>query len=244
VAKGGLTAMQPSPEASVTLPTGIQLFYDTFGDPADPAVLLIMGLGGPMNWWDPGLCSLLAERGYFAIRYDNRDVGRSTKLRQFPSTRRDIMRGYLGRGATPPYTISDLAGDAIGLLDHLGVDQAHVTGVSMGGMIAQTLAIEHPERVLSLVSIMSTVGRRTVGWADPRLFPLLLGRSDQSREAVIERSVKTWVTIGSPRYPPSAEETRRRANETFERGISPSGVIRQMRAILAQPDRTLLPCTT
>ena len=108
----------------------------------------------------------------------------------------------------------------------------------MGGMIAQTLAIEHADRVLSLVSIMSTTGRRTVGWADPRLIPLLLGRSDRSREAVVERSVRTWATIGSPDYPTPPDETRRQAAETFERGISPSGVIRQMRAILAQPDRS------
>jgi pimeloyl-ACP methyl ester carboxylesterase len=105
-------------------------------------------------------------------------------------------------------------------------------------MIAQTLAIEHPERVLSLVSIMSTTGARTVGWQDPRLFPLLLRRSDQTRAAVIERSVKTWAAIGSPAYPTPADETRERAAETFERGISPSGVVRQMQAVLTQPDRT------
>ena len=107
----------------------------------------------------------------------------------------------------------------------------------MGGMIAQTLAIEHPERVLSLVSIMSTTGGRFVGWQDPRLFPLLLRRSDMSREAVIERSVKTWSIIGSPDYPTPDDETRERAAETFERGMSPSGVVRQMQAVLAQPNR-------
>jgi pimeloyl-ACP methyl ester carboxylesterase len=229
--------MQPSPEAIATLPSGIELHYDTFGNPEDPAMLLVMGLGGPLNWWHQGLCALLAERGFFVVRYDNRDVGRSTKLRQFPSTRTDVIRGYLGRGK-PPYTINDLADDAIGLLDHLGVEQAHVVGVSMGGMIGQTLAIDHADRVLSLVSIMSTTGRRTVGWSDPRLFPLLLGRSDRTREAVIERSVQTWASIGSPAYPTPPDEIRRQAAETFERGISPSGVIRQMRAILAQPDRS------
>jgi pimeloyl-ACP methyl ester carboxylesterase len=229
-----------SPEASVALANGIELTYDTFGDRADPALLLIMGLGGPLNWWHAELCEQLAESGFFVIRYDNRDVGRSTKLRGQGGTRRDVVRAYSRLGARPPYTISDMAGDAVGLLDHLGIDQAHVTGVSMGGMIAQTLALEHPPRVLSLVSIMSTTGRRSVGWQDPRLFRLLLGRTDRDRAAIIERSIHTWAVIGSPAYPTPPDETRERAAETYERGISPSGVARQMQAVVAQPDRTRL----
>jgi pimeloyl-ACP methyl ester carboxylesterase len=225
------------PEQIAKLPSGIEIAYDTCGDPAHPTVLLIMGLGGPLNWWDADLCSMIASRGFHVIRYDNRDVGKSTKLRALGGTRAGIVRSYLRRRTVPPYTISDLAADAAGLLDHLGVGQAHVTGVSMGGMIAQTLAVERPERVLSLVSIMSSPGGRFVGWQDPRLFPLLLRRSDTSREAVIERSVKTWAIIGSPDYPTSAAETRSRAAETFERGISPSGVVRQMQAVLTQPNR-------
>jgi pimeloyl-ACP methyl ester carboxylesterase len=227
-------------EASVALVNGIELTYDTFGDPADPALLLIMGLGGPLNWWHAGLCELLAHQGFYVIRYDNRDVGRSTKLRGQGGTRRDIVRAYSRLGARPPYTISDMAGDARGLLDRLDIDQAHVTGVSMGGMIAQTLALEHPDRVLSLVSIMSTTGRRSVGWQDPRLLGLLLGRTNSDREAIIERSVHTWAVIGSPAYPTPPDETRERAAETYERGVSASGVARQMHAVVAQPDRTRL----
>lgn len=224
-------------EQIAKLPNGIEIAYDTCGDSADPAVLLIMGLGGPLNWWDPDLCSAIAERGFHVIRYDNRDVGRSTKLHGLGGTRADVVRAYLRRRAVPPYTMSDLAADAAGLLDHLGIEQAHVTGVSMGGMIAQTLVIEHPERVLSLVSIMSSPGGRFVGWQDPRLFPMLLRRSDMTRDAVIARSVRTWALIGSPDYPTSEDETRLRAAETFERGVSPTGVVRQMQAVLTQPNR-------
>jgi pimeloyl-ACP methyl ester carboxylesterase len=225
------------PEQLAKLPNGIEIAYDTCGDPADPAVLLIMGLGGPLNWWDADLCAMIADRGFHVIRYDNRDVGRSTKLDGLRGTRAAVVRSYLRRRTVPPYTMSDLAADAVGLLDHLGIEHAHVTGVSMGGMIAQTVAIEHPERVLSLVSIMSTTGGRLVGWQDPRLFPLLLRRGDMSREAVIERSVRTWSIIGSPQYPTTPDETRLRAAETFERGVSPAGVVRQMQAVLTQPNR-------
>lgn len=225
-------------ETTAALPSGIELSYDTFGDPADPTVLLIMGLSGPLNWWSPEFCDLLVDAGFHVVRYDNRDIGRSTLLRGKGGKRSDIVRGFVRFRADTPYTISDMAGDAVGLLDHLGIERAHVTGVSMGGMIAQTIAIEYPERVRSLVSIMSTTGRRSVGWQDPRLFPMLLGRSDRTREAILERSVKTWAAIGSPAYPTPPDETRERALETFDRGISPSGVARQMQAILAQPDRT------
>jgi pimeloyl-ACP methyl ester carboxylesterase len=229
--------MQRSSEQTASLPNGIDLNYDTFGDKADPTVLLIMGLGGPLNWWHTGLCEQLAERGFHVIRFDNRDVGRSTKLRGQGGTRRAVIRSYAHVG-TPPYTLSDMAADATALLDHLQIAHAHVTGVSMGGMIAQTVAIEHPDRVLSLVSIMSSTGRRSVGWQHPRLLPLLLGRPSRDREAVIERSVRTWAAIGSPAYPVPPDETRERAAETYDRGISPSGVARQMQAVVSQPDRT------
>jgi len=230
--------MQRSEEQFVTLPSGIELCYDTFGDPDDPALLLIMGLAGPLNWWAPEFCEQFADRGFYVVRFDNRDVGRSTKLRGQGGHRRDVVRGFVRRQVKLPYTLSDMAGDAVGLLDHLGIEKANVTGVSMGGMIAQTLAIEHRDRVGSLVSIMSTTGRRSVGWQDPRLFPVLLGPAERTREQAIERSVKTWKTIGSPAYPTSPEETRERAAETYDRGIRPSGVVRQMQAVLAQPDRS------
>ncbi|MEP6667390.1 MAG: alpha/beta hydrolase [Nocardioidaceae bacterium] len=230
--------MERSIEETARLSNGIELCYDTFGDPDDPALLLIMGLAGPLTWWNPDLCKMLAKRGFFVIRFDNRDVGRSTKLRGQGGRRADVFRGFVRRKIPPPYTLSDMAADAIGLLDHLEIKQAHVTGVSMGGMIAQTLALEHPDRVLSLVSIMATTGRRSVGWQDPRLLPRLLGRGRDSRARFIDESAKTWAAIGSPGYPTPPAQVRERAGETFDRGISASGVVRQMQAVVAQPDRS------
>jgi pimeloyl-ACP methyl ester carboxylesterase len=131
-----------------------------------------------------------------------------------------------------------MADDGFGLLDHLGIDATHVAGISMGGMIAQTMAVGRPDRVLSLTSIMSTTGRRTVGWQDPRLLPLLLSPQRGGREAYIEHSARLWKLIGSPVYPDTPEAVRARAAETFDRGVSASGVARQMLAILSQPDRS------
>jgi pimeloyl-ACP methyl ester carboxylesterase len=231
--------VQEDREEVAHLPHGIDICYDTFGTHDNPALLLIMGLGGPLTWWASEFCRLLADRGFFVIRYDNRDVGKSTKLGDRGGRRADVLKMLLRSSANPPpYTLSDMARDGIGLLDSLGVAKAHVTGVSMGGMIAQTLAIESPERVLSLVSIMSTTGRRSVGWQDPRLLPQLIGGSRTSREQFIERSVHSWAAIGSPDYPTGAEETKARAAETYDRGISQSGLVRQTQAILSQPDRS------
>ena len=233
--------MTSSVEEFAPLPNGVTLAYDTFGDRDRPPLLLVMGLAGPLNWWSPDLCRLLASRGFFVIRFDNRDVGRSTKLHGLGGgTRGDVVRGFARRKASPPYTISDMAGDAAGLLDHLEISQAHITGVSMGGMIAQTMAIEHAQRVLSLVSIMSTTGRRTVGWQDPRLLPMLLRPGSRSRDEAIAQATRTWATIGSPGYPTPPDEVRRRAAETYDRGMSAAGATRQMQAVLAQPDRTRL----
>jgi pimeloyl-ACP methyl ester carboxylesterase len=229
--------MREDHEDYARLANGIELCFDTFGEQADPAMLLIMGLGGPLIWWAPDLCRMLADRGFFVIRYDNRDVGKSTKLSSLGGSRTAIVKALL-RGAPPPYTLSDMGGDGIGLLDHLRIERAHIVGVSMGGMIAQTLTLEHPTRVLSLVSIMSTTGRRSVGWQDPRLLPQLLGSRRSTREDFLDRSVRTWSAIGSPAYPMSPDETRARAAETYDRGIDPAGVLRQTHAVLAQPDRS------
>ncbi len=226
-----------SGEQFAHLESGIELCYETFGSPDDPAVLLIMGLGGPMGWWDSELCTGLAEHGFFVIRYDNRDTGRSTKLRQHRVTRSDLVKAFAGR-ARPPYTLMDMGEDAIGLLDHLDISAAHVAGVSMGGMIAQTLAIEHPDRILSLTSIMSTTGRRTVGWQNPKLIPTLLGSSGSGREGYLENSQRSWKRIGSPGFPTTPERMIARAEETWDRGWAASGVLRHMMAVLTQPDRT------
>lgn len=215
---------------------GIELCYQTFGSPDDDPLLLVMGLGGPMLWWNEDFCRLLAAAGFYVIRYDNRDTGRSSRA---PGrvTRTGLLRAIAGRGGRPPYTMSDLADDAVGLLDHLGLASAHVAGVSMGGMIAQTLAVEHPRRVRSLTSISSTTGRRSVGWQHPRLAPMLLAARGPGREIYLETAARTWQMIGSPAFPPDLDEVRERAGATYDRGVSGAGVMRQMMAVLHQPNR-------
>ena len=214
----------------------IELCYQTFGDPDDEPLLLVMGLGGPMNWWDSELCVMLAEHGFFVVRYDNRDTGRSSRARG-RVTRAMLVRAFAGRRVKPPYTMSAFARDAIGLMDHLGWDSAHVVGVSMGGMIAQTLAVTEPARVRSLTSIMSTTGKRTVGWQHPSLFPNLLANRG-GRDAYIASSVVVWNRIGSPGYPKPEDAVRAQAAETWDRGISASGVLRHMLAVVTQPNRS------
>lgn len=215
---------------------GIELCYQTFGDPDAEPLLLVMGLGGPMTWWDDRLCRLLAERGFYVVRYDNRDIGRSTRMTG-RVTRGTLVRAFAGAPVRAPYSISDLARDAAGLLDHLGLASAHVVGVSMGGMIAQTLAVEAPSRVRSLTSIMSTTGKRTVGWQHPALLPSFLSRRGTSREEYVVASVAMARLIGSPAYPEPESDARRRGEDTFDRGTNPAGVLRQMVAVLTQPNR-------
>ncbi len=215
----------------------VEICYQTFGTDTDEPLLLVMGLGGPMTWWDVDFCRQLATEGFFVIRYDNRDTGRSTRVKG-RVTRLDVVRAFSQTWRRAPYSLSDMADDGIALLDHLDIESAHIAGVSMGGMIVQTMAIEHPARVRSMVSIMSTTGRRMVGWQDPRLFPMLLAPRLLDRTAYIEGSAKMWRHIGSPAYPTPPERNREKAAETYDRGISSSGVLRQMAAILTQPNRT------
>jgi pimeloyl-ACP methyl ester carboxylesterase len=216
--------------------TGMELCYRTYGDPAGEPMLLLMGLASPLIWWDAEFCSMLARHGYFVVTPDNRDVGLSTKVRG-RVTRRMLVRAYAGLPSSPPYSMSDMAADAIALLDHLDIESAHVVGVSMGGMIAQTMAVESPTRVRSLTSIMSTTGGRRVGWSHPRLLPALLRPLRPGRDAYAEDSVAMWKLIGSPGYPRPEQDTRDVAFETYDRGIWPGGTLRQMMAILTQPDR-------
>lgn len=229
--------MPVSEEMFAPLPSGIELCYQTFGDRDGEPLLLVMGLGGPMNWWDPELCRMLAARGFFVIRYDNRDTGRSSRI-GVRVKRSTLVRAFAGARVRAPYSMSDLAADGFGLLDHLGLESAHVVGVSMGGMIVQTMAIERPRRVRSLTSIMSTTGKRTVGWQHPSLFGPMLASRGPGREAYVRSSATMWQLIGSPGFPQSREEVEDRARETFDRGVSASGVMRQMLAVLTQPNRS------
>jgi len=225
-----------SAELSAPVSPGVELCYQTFGEPDAEPLLLVMGLGGPMTWWDPALCRMLAESGFYVIRYDNRDTGRSSRGTGRVS-RGMLVQAFLGRRVKAPYSLADLGRDAFGLLDHLGIDSAHVVGVSMGGMIAQTMAIDSPARVRSLVSIMSTTGRKTVGWLDPKLVPMMIGKRGASLEEYVEASVKGAASIGSPSYPESVESAQARARETWDRGLNPAGVMRHMVAVLTQPNR-------
>ncbi|SFB78968.1 Pimeloyl-ACP methyl ester carboxylesterase [Nocardioides terrae] len=228
--------VEVSEEQLAPVGDGIELCFQTFGSPDADPLLLVMGLGGPMTWWDERLCRQLADAGFFVIRYDNRDVGRSTRVEGRVSMSM-LTRAFLGLRTRAPYTLDDLARDALGLLDHLGIVAAHVWGVSMGGMIAQTLAVAHPDRVRSLTSMMSTTGARTVGFQHPSLLPTFLSRSGDEA-GYVEASVRTWRIIGSPGYPVTEEDVRRRATETYERGVSSQATARQMLAVLTQPNRT------
>jgi len=227
-----------SDELRAPVETGIELCYQTYGDPGADPLLLVMGLSAPMTWWSDQLCRQLAGAGFYVIRFDNRDVGRSGSGTG-RVTRADIVRAGIGLPGRPPYTLSDLAADAIGLLDHLTIERAHIVGASMGGMIVQTMAIEYPQRVASVVSIMSTTGRRSVGWQHPSLLPRLLAARPRTREEYVRRGLAMTRLIGSPAYPEDEAASIARAEETFERGVNGPGILRQMLAILRQPNRTL-----
>jgi pimeloyl-ACP methyl ester carboxylesterase len=215
---------------------GISIEYDTFGDPADPALLLIMGLGAQMIAWDTEFCELLAAEGFHVIRFDNRDVGLSEKIDGGP--RPNVMAAIQGDTSSASYTLSDMAADAAGLLDVLGIETAHLVGVSLGGMIAQTFAIEHPERTLTLASIMSTTGERTVGQAHPHVVPILLGPRPTSRDDAMDRAEIAVKAFGSKGIPVDWERVRRRAGESFDRCFYPRGFARQLVGIIASGDRT------
>jgi pimeloyl-ACP methyl ester carboxylesterase len=186
---------------------GVELEYETFGKSTDPAVLLIMGLGAQLTLWPEALCEKLAGKGFFVIRYDNRDVGLSTK---FDAAGAPDMAQIFGGTAKPHYTLDDMAADAAGLLDALKIEKAHIVGASMGGMIAQLVAANHPERTLSLTSIMSTTGNPALPPSTPEAMQALTARlpADASIEAMIDNSVKTLTVIGSPAHDYGAPEER------------------------------------
>src|SRR5919106_5898261 len=198
---------------------GIEIAYETIGDPSDPALLLVMGLGMQLIHWDRELCELLAARGFRVIRFDNRDSGRSTKI---DAPVPNLARAMAGLRFDAPYLLDDMAADAFGLLDHLGIDAAHVAGVSMGGMIAQAMAIARPERVLSLTSIMSTTGERRAGRPKLRVWSVLTRRAPRDRDAYVEYFVRVFRMIGSKGFPREDEaRVRELAGLTYDRGHHP-----------------------
>ena len=213
---------------------GIELCYQEMGDPEGEPLLLVMGLATQMIAWDEVFCGMLAERGFRVVRFDNRDIGRSTKLTAAGVPGRADL--FLGRHAR--YLLRDMAADTTGLMDHLGIESAHVVGASMGGMIAQTVAIERPERVRSLVSVMSNTGSRWTGMPSRRAMAVLLAKAPRSREQAIERAVRTFRVIGSPGFPFEEERVRQISGRSYDRGHSAAGVLRQLHAITSSGDRT------
>ena len=214
----------------------VELCWQQFGEDSNPALVMIMGLGAQMVLWPDGLCELLAGRGFRVIRFDNRDSGRSTVFdgARTPSVSA-ALRGEVGE---VPYTLSDMAADTVGLLDHLGLEHVHLAGSSLGGMVAQTVAIEHPERVLSLASIMSTTGDPDVGKPTAEGLEALTTTPPADREGYIESTVWARGLIGSPGFPRDVEWARENAALSFDRGYHPDGTLRQAVAIIASGDRT------
>lgn len=222
-------------EQFVDVGRGITLCYETFGEEADPPLLLIMGLGMQMLGWPDDFCRQLAERGFYVVRFDNRDAGRSTQIKGRPPSVGQLMR----RRISPVlYTLTDMAEDAAGLLRELGLRPAHVVGASMGGMIAQTLAAEHPASVRSLVSIMSNTGSRWSGQPSLAIYRYFLSQAPSDREGYIDRTVKVFTAIGSRGLPQDTERHRDIAARSWDRGFDPSASGRQLGAILASGDRT------
>ncbi len=214
----------------------ITLCYETFGNPADPTVLLIMGLATQMIGWHEDFCRQIAGRGFHVIRYDNRDIGRSTYMKDIdpPSLIQMITRSKSAAG----YTLEDMADDGVFLLDGLGIDAAHIVGASMGGMIAQTLVARHPDRALSLASIMSTTGNRSHGRTSPRILDLFLRTPPSDPDAFAEHMLTMFKRIGSHGFPLDEGEFKQRAKLAHARGRSSAGVGRQIAAVLAAEDRT------
>ncbi|HEV2771281.1 MAG TPA: alpha/beta fold hydrolase [Thermoleophilaceae bacterium] len=218
----------------------VEICYETFGEPGRPALLLIIGLGTQMIVWHDDFCRALAERGFFVIRYDNRDVGRSTRFDGVsPPARRELL---LRRPAHLAYTLADMARDGAGLLAHLGLHAAHVVGASMGGMIAQDLAARHPRRVQSLVSIMSSTGSRWAGQPALRAYPYFLRdffrSAPASKEEYVDRAVRFYRFVGSPAFDRDEQALRDMVALSFDRGWSPAGTARQMAAVIAAGNRS------
>lgn len=218
----------------------IELEYDCFGKETDEVLLLIMGLGGQMLIWEEDFCEMLASRGHRVVRFDNRDVGLSTWFDEagIPDAAKMFADGMAGKPVECAYTLDDMADDAVGLLDVLGAERAHVCGVSMGGMIAQALAIRHADRVSSLTSIMSTTGQVGLPGPTPEAGAILATPPPQEREAFIEDSARRGAVVGSPAYPADPDFMRERSALLYDRAFHPAGTARQLAAVAAHGDRT------
>jgi pimeloyl-ACP methyl ester carboxylesterase len=222
----------------------IDIFYDEVGDTHAPAIILVMGLGTQMIAWPEAFCQMLADRGFRVIRFDNRDVGLSTKLTGAPKVNivSAIARAFMNRPVNAPYGLDDMADDLIGLMDAIGLDKAHIVGASMGGMIAQIVAAKYAERTRSLVSIMSSSGDPQLPSARPSAASMLTASRPpkNDREATIRFGVAMFATIGSPGYPTPEPELRARIERAIDRSNYPAGFYRQFLAVLASGSRVQL----
>ncbi len=221
----------------------IELEYETFGDPAHSPILLIMGLGGQMIHWPEEFCQTLADAGHYVIRYDNRDVGLSTRISGLGKTKliRAGLKSLLGLRVRAPYTLDDMALDALGLLDALKIESAHVVGVSMGGMIGQIVAAKYPERVRSFVCWMSSSGNPRLPGPSMKIRMRLVSRPPKTdRESLVRYSMQTWRLIGSPQYPTEPSVLRGKIERAFDRAFYPPGLARQTLGILASGSRVSL----
>ena len=219
---------------------GITLEAETFGDPKHPAIVLIMGLGCQLVVWPVSLCEALANAGFYVVRFDNRDIGLSEKIKgeRDPQFFKNILRSKLGLKVHAPYKLADMARDTLGLMDTLGIQRAHIVGLSMGGMIAQTLALDHAERCLSLTSIMSSSNNPRLPSASLKVQKRLVRRpKSKERDALIDHGAETWMVLASPHAIPSEAERRMLATLSVDRSIYPRGYIHQLLAILASGSR-------
>ncbi|MFW9784189.1 MAG: alpha/beta fold hydrolase [Candidatus Heimdallarchaeota archaeon] len=224
------------PKAEVN---NLEIEYDTFGNSSDKPLLLVMGLGAQMILWDKEFIKSLTDRGFYVIRFDNRDVGLSTKCEEAgePNVMQAVMAAQRGETVEAPYSLEDMADDAMGVLDALGIDKAHICGASMGGMIVQIIAFRHPSRVLSLTSIMSTTGNPDLPQPTPEAMQALLSPAPTERNAYIEHSLKIGRLLYGSGFPYDEKRRRELAEEVYDRCFYPIGFGRQLLAIMANGNR-------
>ena len=218
---------------------GIRIEYDTFGDSSFPALLLIAGNGAQLIFWDVEFCESLAKAGLFVIRFDNRDAGLSTKFDEagIPDIMEAIKAAMEGKAVESAYSLDDMADDSVGLLDALGIEKAHICGLSMGGMIAQVISYRHPKRVLSLTSIMSCTGNPNIAQGKPEAIAAVVAPAPEDRQAYIEHNVNIWRKIWSPGFPFEEERARTFMEMSYDRSYYPQGMARQNTAVIAGGDR-------
>ena len=222
---------------------GLRMAYEEFGDPADPAILLVAGLYNQLVRWPLKFCELLVANGFRVIRFDNRDIGLTDKMDgvRAPSFFRLALKHYLRIPISAPYSLDDMADDTVGVLDALNIQQAHIVGMSMGGMISQLVTAKYPHRILSLTSIMSTSGERGKGVASAKVSAAMLQPVTKERSA-LDNAVNIWQLIGSPAYPMSDDDVRTLIKAEHKRASNPAGYMRQIAAIRTAPGRAKLLC--